>query len=467
MQTIHPVILSGGMGSRLWPLSRARQPKQFQPIRGAGSQSFLQATVDRHRTEAFEAPLIVTSEAQIDLVERQLDEMGSDRRIIGEPVGRNTGPAVLAAALELAEDDPSALMLVLPSDHVIDGDINGALCRMRPGCIDGRIVLFGITPRYPETGFGYITNGAEIDGHPGLHEVAAFVEKPCLEDAAALVDSGSASWASGISLFRADVIIEEFERLDPDTLDAVRRARKASKAISNGRLLDADAFAEARNDPTERIVFEHTGRAAVAALDVEWNDVGAWSAVHSIGEKSAEGNVTSGRTLTMGTTNSLIRGEDKLVAVLGMSDVIVVETRDALLVTDHKHAQMVKEAVSLLKSRGMKEVETHPPRTVAGANGSAGPATDGHIRMLSLKPGESMGVEARGPAGSLVTVSAGDGSLELGSSGGTMSVGDSFRVACGRTLTLSNTCDGRMELVVLDLEERCDGPEDKRIRSSA
>ncbi|MDN3722231.1 sugar phosphate nucleotidyltransferase [Roseibium salinum] len=177
MQRIYPVILSGGMGSRLWPMSRRLQPKQFQPANGVDGPSFLQATVERHRSEIFHEPTIVGAEAQLPLLKQQTEDIGCAARLIGEPVGRNTGPAVLAAALDLLRNDPDAVMLVLPSDHVISGSLNQTTEQMLRGALEGWIVTLGVTARYPETGFGYITRGTLIDSCPGLNRVAAFVEK--------------------------------------------------------------------------------------------------------------------------------------------------------------------------------------------------------------------------------------------------------------------------------------------------
>ena len=178
MTTIYPLILCGGMGSRLWPMSRIDQPKQFQPINGKGSLTYFQTTVQRHRGDMFHDPIIVTNAAQADLVSQQLTEIQVAGRIIGEPVGRNTGPAVLAAALSILSTDPEAIFLVLPSDHIINGDLNTTVARMRAAAAGGRIITFGVTPGYAETGYGYIIDGGKVDGYAGLHSWRGLSKSP-------------------------------------------------------------------------------------------------------------------------------------------------------------------------------------------------------------------------------------------------------------------------------------------------
>ncbi|ROU03619.1 mannose-1-phosphate guanylyltransferase [Histidinibacterium lentulum] len=458
MHSINPVILSGGMGSRLWPMSRVLQPKQFQPVNGVDGQSFLQATALRHRGAPFNEPVVVANARQVGLIASQLDEVGVSPTILGEPVGRNTGPAVLAAALRLLRDDPDALLLVLPSDHVIDGDLNDVVGRMRRGAEEGRIVTFGITPRYPETGFGYITRGEGIPGCPGLHAVSAFVEKPDLERAQALVDGGNAHWASGISLMRADVIVEEFRRLEPETFAAVEAALEdGTDGEAGSWLMDEAAFSKALDEPTERAVFERTQSIAVAPVDVAWNDVGAWSAVHSIGRKCEGGNVLGQEVMAIETRNSLVRGCGKLIAVIGMEDVIVVDTPDALLVTNHGNAQMVKDAVKRLKNDGRQEVDRHAAVEAAreqGAEPEPGPGTAAdRTRRLEVAPGRFAEVTGTGEAGSVVTVAAGIALLKVQGEPTEARAGQIFFVRPGETARIGNIGSEALTLVSVDIAD--------------
>ncbi|MEO0916898.1 MAG: sugar phosphate nucleotidyltransferase, partial [Pseudomonadota bacterium] len=314
-------------------MSRTQSPKQFQPVAGKGSLTFFQATVQRHRIKGFGRPVIVTAAQHAKLVSRQLQEIQCDATVICEPMARNTGPAVLAAAMVIEGETPGALMLVAPSDHIIQGNLNTPILAMRKAAADGRIVTFGIKPTYPETGYGYISDGGAFSTYDGLHRVAQFIEKPPLSRARALMQTGCAYWASGISLYGANTIIAEFSRLDKATFKAVRHAIDRGDAGHFGLLLHSDSFRRATNEPTERIVFEHSKSVALAPLDVEWSDVGCWTSMHAIGTPDEAGNVCQGDVISVGTTNSLVRSEDRLVAVVGMSDVIVVDTPDAVLVT--------------------------------------------------------------------------------------------------------------------------------------
>lgn len=445
MQRIHPVILSGGMGSRLWPLSRANRPKQFQPVDGADGPSFLQATVLRHRGECFHDPVVVANSGQADLINTQLAEIGSRPTLIGEPVGRNTGPAVLAAALHLHRADPDAMLLVLPSDHVIDGDFNDTIAEAAEGASEGRIVVFGVTPTYPETGFGYLTSGGAIAGHPCLRHVEAFVEKPDLLRAEAMIRQGGSYWAAGISLMRADQIIAEFARLEPDTLVAVEAAL-AGACIDHGAIhLDETGFSQALQEPTERAIFERSRLVAMAPVSVGWNDVGAWSAVHSIGTKTDSGNVLDAEVLSIDTRNSLVRGCGRLIAVVGMDDVIVVDTPDALLVTNHKNAQRVKDAVTALKDDGRIEVQAHP---LPGA----ATALDGVDRIV-VPPGEAVEQSGAQPAGSVVTVTAGCAGVRVDGLTRAAAAGDTLLVRPGDRARIINAGDAPLTLVAVTLDE--------------
>ncbi|OWY15081.1 hypothetical protein DEM26_07855 [Thioclava sp. NG1] len=448
---VNPVVLSGGMGTRLWPMSRVAQPKQFQSIDGNGGPTFLQSTVARHLDDDFADPLLVAAASEEGLVRDQLAEIGVTGRFLGEPMGRNTGPAVLAAALTLAEEDPEALLLVLPSDHKIEGDMNTVVKQMREGAQQGRIVLFGVVPKYAETGFGYISGGALVDGQEGLHEVTSFIEKPELEKAQRLVASGDTFWASGISLMRADVLIEEFEKYDPATLAAVLAALDGAKKTETGLCLDGAHFAEAANEPTERLIFERSDRVAVAPVEVDWDDVGAWTAIHSISPKGEDGNVSTGQALTLDCRNSLIRAGDKLVTVIGMEDVIVVDTPDALLVTNHSNAQKVKDAVAELKAQNRSEVARHPEVATEdiGQGGEAFPA----VSRLTLDAGETATFRGPTPGGKLLAVSSGRGHWKNGGPTHACSQGHSINVSPGSSVEVWNTGDGALSLYEIDLSE--------------
>ncbi|GHC56655.1 mannose-1-phosphate guanylyltransferase/mannose-6-phosphate isomerase [Neogemmobacter tilapiae] len=409
--SIHPVILCGGMGSRLWPMSRVEQPKQFQPVGAKGSLTYFQTTIQRHRSTGFQEPIVVTNARHAAIVDRQMRELQLRGLVIAEPVGRNTGPAVLAAALAVLQDDPDGQLLVLPSDHIIKGDLNRTVLAMARAADEGRIVTFGIEPGYPETGFGYIVDGGEYVGYPGLHRVEQFAEKPNFDRAVELITSGAAYWASGISLFRADTLVEEFRRYDPVGYAAVARAFAKASGPKDRLLLEESHFAQATNQPTERIVFERSAAIALAPVrDIEWDDVGAWNAVHQISERCADNNVTRGDVITVDTANSLVQSDSRLVAVIGMRDVIVVETADAVLVAHRDHAQSVKQVVETLMAEDRPEVRSHKVRDTAwGQVEHLAKARNYEMRMLTVEPGASLRVNGTGVAPSMLTVISGAG----------------------------------------------------------
>ena len=357
MKKIYPLVLCGGSGTRLWPISRTRSPKQFQKIGGKNSLTFFQNAIKRHTGEHFHDPCIVTGLRHRGTVVSQLRDIQVSSRIICEPMGRNTGPAVLAAAHTLFGRDPNAVILVIPADHVIDGEINDVITAQIDAALAGQIIAFGITPRGPETGFGYIAKGAELADFPGLCKVDGFIEKPPLEKAKELVEGKSAYWASGISMFSARTIIEEYEKFDPETANNVRRSVMGASPFPEALYLDADAFSQTVAEPTEKAVFEKTDRIATVPLDVTWSDVGSWDAMYEVSKPDADGNVLQGDVIVVDSKNSLVRSADRLISVVGLSDVIVVDTTDAILVTRRSASQNVKEVVERLKTRGRSEAE--------------------------------------------------------------------------------------------------------------
>lgn len=399
MAGIYPIILCGGSGSRLWPSSRRESPKQFQPVGGGQSLSFLQATIQRHMVGDIEAPVVVTNQRFAGLVRQQMSEIQCAGDLIYEPAGRNTGPAVLAACLRIMQRDPQATVVVLPSDHTIKGDMNPLFFEMRKATDEGRIVIFGINPLYPETGYGYITDGGHFLNYPGLHRVEAFVEKPPLEKAKALIATGAAYWASGISMFRASTLVQEFGIHDVDTLRAVQGALAHGTEATDGILLDSEHFMRATNAPTEQIIFENSALVSLAPAQVEWSDVGSWAAMYDIGTMDQDGNVTDGDVLAVGTSNSLIRSQDRLVTVIGMSDLVVVDTPDALLVAPKSRSQEVKRVVGRLEADSRSEVMRHRDQVFSwGAKRMVSSEPSVEVEMLEVKPGAHVPLETNGKA---------------------------------------------------------------------
>lgn len=357
---IHPVVLSGGVGSRLWPLSRALYPKQLLPL--AGAEPMLAATVRRTVGEDFAAPLVVCNEAHRFIIAEQLRALGQQNsQIILEPEGRNTAPAVACAALAVLEQDPDGLMLVMPSDHVI-GDLDAfhsAIAHGAQAALGGQLVTFGITPHSPETGYGYIRAGQPTE-NPAVFAVDRFVEKPNLALAQSFLAEGGYSWNAGIFLFSAQSWMNELDALAPAIATSARAAWAGRAQDLDFCRLDAPSFAQAPSVSIDVAVMEKTTRAVVVPVDMAWNDVGAWSALWDISPKDEANNVLIGDVMAEGVENSYLRCEGgPLTAVIGLKDVVVVTTDDAVLVTSQDRAQEVKKIVERLDAQGRHEHLTH------------------------------------------------------------------------------------------------------------
>ena len=359
---IHPVVLSGGSGTRLWPLSRELYPKQMHAL--AGERTLLQQTVLRTvDSPLFAPPLLIANDEHRFVVAEQLRQIGVEPlAIILEPIGRNTAPAAAIAALALAQNDPEALLLLMPSDHIIADQpaFLRAVEIAARAAQGGRLTTFGIAPDRPETGFGYIRQGQPIAGIDGAHEVDRFVEKPDIETARRWLAEGGYWWNGGIFLFRARDLLDELRQAAPEILNAARAALEKARRDLDFIRLDRDAFAACPARSIDYAVIEQTRRAAVVPVDMRWSDLGSWTALWGIGEADADGNVTQGSTLLAETAGSYLRGEDGiLVATLGVRDLVVVATRDAVLVAPRERAQDVRLLVDRLKAAGSPAASAH------------------------------------------------------------------------------------------------------------
>ncbi|MEZ0121975.1 MAG: mannose-1-phosphate guanylyltransferase/mannose-6-phosphate isomerase [Candidatus Reddybacter sp.] len=357
-----PVVLSGGSGSRLWPLSRAHYPKQFIPL--ASEQTMLQETLGRLQGLSADtlSPLVICNEQHRFMVAEQLREMDVvAQNILLEPVGRNTAPAVALAALAANADD---ILLVLPADHVID-DISAFHSAIELACSEaekGALVTFGVVPTSAQTGYGYIQ--AASDGKPGegglaAQRIAQFVEKPDLATAQAYVDSGDYYWNSGMFAFKAGRYLEELERYQPEILNACRAAFDGASVDCDFTRLDKAAFAACPDDSIDYAVMEKTESAVVIPLDAGWSDIGSWSALWDISDKDAQGNTCKGDVLAVDTHDSYLHTNGRLLATVGIKNLVVVETDDAVLVADKSRVQDVKAVVNQLKAQGRSERESH------------------------------------------------------------------------------------------------------------
>ncbi|NKB42853.1 MAG: mannose-1-phosphate guanylyltransferase/mannose-6-phosphate isomerase [Alphaproteobacteria bacterium] len=357
---MYPVILSGGSGSRLWPLSREQFPKQLQAL--TGTHTLIQDTALRlgpETTPKVAAPIVVCNDAHRFIVAEQLRAVGIEpKAIIIEPEGRNTAPAIAVAA-QVVADDPNALLLVMPSDHLIRQPeaFRVAVATAVPLAKDGKLVTFGITPSAASTAYGYVKQGDSL--HGGAFEVAAFVEKPDAKTAQSFLDSGDYSWNGGIFLFPAKIFLDELNRFEPDI------APKCQEALDKGSndlfffRLDAETFATVPSQSIDYGVMERTDKAAVVQVDMGWSDVGSWSALHDESEQDEDGNTLIGDVVSLDNKNTYVRSERQTTAVVGLEGAIVVVTDDAVLVTDRAHDQKVKDVVTHLRESGNDVATAH------------------------------------------------------------------------------------------------------------
>ncbi|MCU0869394.1 MAG: mannose-1-phosphate guanylyltransferase/mannose-6-phosphate isomerase [Burkholderiales bacterium] len=393
---LHPVILCGGSGTRLWPLSRGAYPKQFLKL--TSDHSMLQETLMRlDGIAGVQAPRVICNNEHRFLVAEQLHAIGTPPALLLlEPAGRNTAPAVAAAALSIAKDDPDGLMLVLASDHVIQDvpAFHRAIATAAQVAAQGHLATFGIIPDHPETGYGYIQQGAPVAGVAGAFAIRRFVEKPDLATAESLLASGDHLWNSGMFLMRASAYLEELRVHAPAVLEAVTRAIDLAKADLDFCRLDAGAFASAPSISIDYAVMEKTLKGVVVPVEMGWNDVGSWDALWDIHGKSADGNVMQGDVVTANVSNTFIKAEDRMVAAVGVEGLVIVETADAVLVASKQASQDVKLLVDEMKRSARTEHLTH--RRVYRPWGSYESIDAGdryQVKRITVNPGQKLSLQ--------------------------------------------------------------------------
>lgn len=389
--SIVPVILAGGSGTRLWPLSRSMFPKQFLSLSGDG-ESMLQLAVKRQAVVTSEAPVLLCNENHRFLVADHLRSMGCDQaRILLEPAGRNTAPALALAALDIMARYDDGLLLVQTADHLLEDEAVFAEAVKKAAVLarDGLLVTFGIEPTKPETGYGYICSG-EVLGVHGFR-VSEFVEKPDLVKAQTYVDSGNYYWNSGMFMFSASSYLAELERFAPAVVDACRQAYHGKTEDLDFIRVDKNSFLQNPDISVDYAVMEKTNAAAVVPLSAGWTDVGSWAALWDIDEKDDLGNSYRGDVLLEDTRNSLIHSTHRLVATLGLDDMVIVDTKDTVLVAHREHVQDVKKIVSRLKEH--KRPETLHHREVYRPWGKYDSVDEGHryqVKRITVKPGAKL-----------------------------------------------------------------------------
>ncbi len=448
---ILPIIMAGGSGTRLWPLSRKLYPKQFLNI--VGENTMLQDTVSR--LEAIETfkPLVICNNDHRFLAAEQLREFGGAGEIILEPEGRNTAPAIALAALRAIENGDDPLLLVLAADHVIQN--NTAFVEAVKQAIElaqqDKLVTFGIVAKNPETGYGYINRGNPINDN--AFEVAKFVEKPNLEKAKSYIESGNYYWNSGMFMFKASIYLKALEEHHPNILTVCRHSIAEASEDLDFLRIDAKAFSECPSESIDYAVMEplsieSKGKVAVVPLDAGWSDIGSWSAIWDVSEKDSAGNRTLGDVIAEDSKNCLVHGEDRLVSLLGLEDIVVVDTKDAVLVAHKSKVQNVKAIVEKLKSADRSEWEIH--REVYRPWGKYDSIDMGEryqAKRITVKPGAKLSVQMHHHRAEHWVVVSGTASVTNGDKTFLVSENESTYIPIGQIHALENPGKVPLELI--------------------
>lgn len=391
---ILPVIMAGGSGTRLWPLSRNQFPKQFLTL--LGEDSMLQATVNRLEGVDVAAPIVICNEEHRFSVAEQLRLNETETTsILLEPEGKNTAPAIALAALAAMSEGQDPNLLVLAADHVIKDE--AAFCAAVENAVseanNNHLVTFGIVPTKPETGYGYIKSGNTVREDVSF-DVEAFVEKPDLPTAQAYLDSGEFFWNSGMFMFKASIYLQELEKHSPEIFAACQKAFADTSSDLDFTRINAVEFSKCPDDSIDYAVMEKTQSAVVIPIDCGWSDVGSWSALWEVSDKDADGNAFNGDVLSSGTKNTYVYSQDRLVATIGLEDIAIVDTKDAVMVAKQSDVQKVKDIVGQLKAEGRSEFKHH--REVYRPWGKYDSIDFGdrfQVKRITVKPGAKLSVQ--------------------------------------------------------------------------
>lgn len=443
---IQPVILAGGFGARLWPLSRTAWPKQFLPL--GSDKSLFQEALLRVQGDQFAAPIVICNEAHRFLAAQQLGEVGlSGAQIVLEPEGRNTAPAACIAALLGERQAPDSVILLMPSDHHIEplAAFHATLEIAALSAAGGALVTLGITPTGSSVDYGYILQGDDLGDH---YKVAHFAEKPDAETAAAFVADGRYCWNSGIFLFRAATLIAEFERFEPAMLAGCRQALTAGRQDHDFFRLSPQAFADIHKQSLDYAIMERSDNCTVVPASFDWSDLGSWSAIRRAAGPDGAGNVQSGDILARDTTGSYLRSDGRLVVTLGVDDLIVISTQDAVLVADRGRETELRRVVEDLEAAGREEhirhVSVHRPwgsfhRLFAGAGYQ--------VKELRVNPGARLSLQKHQRRAEHWVVIEGEATVRCGDETFKLTPNQSTYIPLGEVHSLANDCDRPLRLI--------------------
>ncbi len=459
-----PVILAGGSGSRLWPLSRQRFPKQFLELDGQARGTMFQRTLARLEGLEHTSPLVVSNEEHRFVVAEQLRlAKRASRRIILEPMGRNTAPAIALAALNACQEGDDPLLLVLAADHYIrdEAAFRVAVKLAEAHASEGRLVTFGITPTQAETGFGYIQCGEALG--VGGFAIYDFKEKPSAEVAQGYLEAGNYFWNSGMFMFRASRFLAELEHYRPDILTACRDALAAAQEDRDFLRIPSEQFARCDDESIDYAVMEHTDAGVVVPLDAGWNDLGSWAAIWDVSERNTDGNGLQGDVLTFDTHNSLLQSHHRLVAAVGVEDLVIIETKDAVLVAHRDKCQQVKQVVQQLQAEQREQFASHP--LVSRPWGHYDTVDKGdryQVKRITVLPGECLSLQLHYHRAEHWIVVSGTARVVCGDKEMVLSENQSTYIPLGVKHSLSNP--GKVPLELIEVQSGAYLGEDDIVR---
>ena len=448
MSKIIPIILSGGYGERLWPLSRKQFPKQYLAL--SGEKTMLQETILRlNGLDNILDPIILCNEDNRFLVLQQCKQINlSEVTILLEPLRKNTAPAIAAAAFQTIKDNPDAILLVLPADHTIKniGVLHKAIKIAAEHAIDGKLVTFGIVPKNPNTGYGYINVTQEKIN--GAFTAKKFVEKPDSSKAKSYINKGDYFWNSGMFMFKADILLDQLNIYAPDITDSVSKALKNSEKDNNFVRLEKKSFSLSPNASIDYALMEKSNKVAVIPLDAGWSDIGSWSALYDYGKKDDNRNVVSGDVINIDSKNSFINANNHLVATIGVENLIIVDTPDAILISSYEKAHEVKNVVSQLKKVNRFEASNH--RKVFRPWGWFDTIETGkhfQVKKLHIYPGAKLSLQMHKKRAEHWVVVSGQATAINGNEIFTLAEGESTYIPLGVTHSLENKTSDPLEII--------------------